>query len=376
MTAPPPPPRPARRRSRALGLAVAAGGLVLALAAAELLVRAAGVAPEVSPVRRGRIQLSDNPRLVFEPVPGMVVEDAGLWEAWEGSANSLGYRSPERPAAKPAGVFRIVVLGDSIAEGLGVDDVADTFPARLERRLRAEGRPVEVLNFAVTGYNTAQEVETLAARALSFEPDLVLLAYCLNDRRPPDPRIVAALSQEAARPGAVAPAAVAGIQRTLLASALYRLAWLRFATPPEVEMPAGVDPEAPPPRPDQIAERYEDGVPVAGPAAVEAAFARLAGIARREAAAGRPFAVAVVVFPYLRQLFRAPYADHHAHVSGLAARHGFAYLDLGDSFRACARASNQPLALDRYHPTAAGHACAAEAIGGWLVAEGLVPSGR
>jgi lysophospholipase L1-like esterase len=360
------------RRSRAVGLAVAAGGLALALAAAEIAVRAAGVAPEVSPVRRGRIQLSANPRLVFEPVPGMVVEEAGLWEAWAGSANRLGYRSPERPAAKPAGAFRVVVLGDSIAEGLGVDEVADTFPARLERRLRAAGRPVEVLNFAVTGYNTAQEVETLAARALTFEPDLVLLAYCLNDRRPPDPRLVAALSEEATRPGAVAPSAVSGVRRALLASALYRLAWLRLATPPEVEMLPGVDPEAPPPRPDQIAERYEGGVPVAGPAAVEAAFARLAGLAEREAAAGRGFAVAVVVFPYLRQLFRAPYADHHAHVRALAERHGFAHLDLGAAFRACARASDEPLALDRYHPTAAGHACAAEAIAGFVVERGLV----
>lgn len=375
MTAAPPPPRPTRRSSRAVGLAVAAGGLLLALAAAELLVRAAGVAPEISPVRRGRIQLSDNPRLVFEPVPGMVVEEAGLWEGYAGRANRLGYRSPERPAAKPPGTYRIVVLGDSIAEGLGVDDVEDTFPARLERRLRDEGRPVEVLNFAVTGYNTAQEVETLAARALAFEPDLVLLAYCLNDRRPPDPRLVAALVEAAARPGAVAPSAVAGIQRTLLASALYRLVWLRFATPPEVELPAGVDPEAPPPRPDQIAERYEDGVPVAGPAAVEAAFARLAGIAEREAAAGRPFAVAVVVFPYLKQLFRDPYADHHAHVRSLAERHRFAHLDLGDAFRACQGASDEPLALDRYHPTAAGHACAAEAIAGFVATEGLVPRG-
>lgn len=359
---------------RAVGLAVAAGGLLLALAAAELVVRIAGVAPEISPVRRGRIQLSDNPRLVFEPVPGMVVEEAGLWEAYAGRANRLGYRSPERPAAKPPGTFRIVVLGDSIAEGLGVDAIEETFPAQLERRLREAGHPVEVLNFAVTGYNTAQEVETLAARALAFEPDLVLLAYCLNDRRPPDPRLIAALSEEAARPGAVAPSAAAGLRRALLTSALYRLAWLRLATPPEVEMPAGVDPEAPPPRPDQVIDRYEDGEPVAGPAAVEAAFARLAAIAEGEAVAGRGFDVAVVVFPYLRELFRAPFADHHAHVRRLAARHGFDHLDLGDAFRTCARASEVPLALDRYHPTAAGHACAAAAIEGFLVERGLVPA--
>jgi lysophospholipase L1-like esterase len=306
----------------------------------------------------------------------MVVAEAGLWDGYAGAANRLGYRDRDWPVTKPAGTFRVVVLGDSIAEGMGVDDVADTFPARLERDLRAAGRPVEVLSFAVTGYNTAQEVETLAARALAFRPDLVLLAYCLNDRRPPDPRLVAALREEAAREGAVAPAALSGLRRTLLASALFRLAWLRLATPPEVELPAGADPEAPPPRPDQVPERFADGVPVAGPAAVEAAFARLAAIAEREAAAGRGFDVAVVVFPYLKQLLRAPYADHHAHVAALSARHGFAHLDLGPAFRACRRAGAGPLAVDRYHPTAQGHACAAEAIGGWLVREGLVPGLR
>ncbi|HEX2163590.1 MAG TPA: SGNH/GDSL hydrolase family protein, partial [Thermoanaerobaculia bacterium] len=361
------------RRSRRAALLVALASLALALAAAELLVRAAGVAPEVSPVRRGRIQLSANPRLVFEPVPALEVAEAGLWDGWSGAANRLGYRDRDRPVDKPAGAFRVVVLGDSIAEGLGADDSAAIFPALLEGHLAAAGRPVEVLNFAVTGYNTAQEVETLAARALAFSPDLVLLAYCLNDRRPPDPRLVAALREEAAQPGAVAPAALGGAKRLLLRSALFRLAWLHVASPPEVELPPGIDPEAPPPRPHQIAARFEDGVPVAGPAAVEAAFARLAGIAESEAAAGRGFEVAVVVFPYFERLFRAPYADHHRHVAALATRHGFAYLDLGPAFRECQRESPEPVAYDRYHPTAAGHACAAEAIGGFLTNEGLVP---
>lgn len=362
----------ARQRSRAAGCLAAAAGLLLALAAAELVVRAARVAPEVSPVRRGRIQLSANPRLVFEPVPGMVVEEAGLWDGWAGAANRLGYRSPERPKAKPAGTFRIVVLGDSVAEGLGVDDDGAIFPARLERLLRAAGRPVEVLNFAVTGYNTAQEVETLAARALAFDPDLVVLAYCLNDRRPPDPRLVAALGEEAARRGAVAPEALSGLRRLLLNSALYRLAHLRLTSPPEVALPAGVDPEAPPPRPDQVADRWEDGEAIAGPAAVEAAFARLAAIRQRSAAAGDPFEIAVVVFPYLRRLERAPYPDHHAHVAALAEEHGFAHLDLGPAFRACQQATDEPLELDRYHPTAAGHRCAAAAVADWLDGERLV----
>jgi len=68
--------RPRRRRSPAGAGLAAAVGLLLALLAAEVVVRAAGVAPEISPVRRGRIQLSANPRLVFERLFGSF--DAGL----------------------------------------------------------------------------------------------------------------------------------------------------------------------------------------------------------------------------------------------------------------------------------------------------------
>ena len=372
------------RRPLATRALTALAGLVLGLAAAEGVVRLAGAAPEVSPVRRGRLQLSDNPRLVFEPVPGMVVEGApGLWEAWSGAANRLGYRDRDRPAAKPPGTFRIVVLGDSIAAGWGVERTADVFPALLERRLsqaRERGGPaVEVLNFGVAGYNTAQEVETLADRALAFAPDLVLLAYCLNDRREPDPRIVAALAEEAARPAAVRPSRLAsGLRRLALGSALYR--WLRFVVLADpVEVPGapgeGFDPDARPPDPDEVGDRSAGGVPVAGPSAVEAAFDRLAELSREADGGGRRFAVALVVFPHLRDVFRDRYADHHEHVAGLAARHGFTTIDLRAAFRACAAAADEPIALDRYHPTARGHRCAAEAITGRLLAEGLAARG-
>jgi hypothetical protein len=40
---------------------------------------------------------------------------------------------------------------------------------------------VEVLNFGVPGYNLDQEIETLRSRVLRFDPDVVVLAFCLND---------------------------------------------------------------------------------------------------------------------------------------------------------------------------------------------------
>ena len=50
-----------------------------------------------------------------------------------------------------------------------------------------QGRLIEsrttntILNFAVPGYNTAQELAVLEDRALGFDPDVVLLLMCGND---------------------------------------------------------------------------------------------------------------------------------------------------------------------------------------------------
>ena len=46
------------------------------------------------------------------------------------------------------------------------------------------GPPVSVINLAVSGYNTHQELEMLRTRGLGFEPDLVVLGYDHNDPTP------------------------------------------------------------------------------------------------------------------------------------------------------------------------------------------------
>ncbi len=87
--------------------------------------------------------------------------------------NSHGLRGPEVSLAKPAGVFRIAVLGDSYVEALQVEEEA-TFCRQLESRLRK----VEVLNFGVSGFGTAQEYLTYIHYVRPFRPDLVLLVMC------------------------------------------------------------------------------------------------------------------------------------------------------------------------------------------------------
>lgn len=97
--------------------------------------------------------------------------------------NSHGFRDREFPVAKPPGTFRIVVLGDSIVWGHRLP-LEDTFAKQLEGLLNARPGPgptYEVLNFGVSGYSARQEVGIFRARAAAFQPDLVIVGFCVND---------------------------------------------------------------------------------------------------------------------------------------------------------------------------------------------------
>src|SRR5262245_29171607 len=61
------------------------------------------------------------------------------------ATNALGFREPRLPSPKPAGVTRIVALGDSFTQGYGVAE-DEAYPHALEARLAARGRRIEVLN--------------------------------------------------------------------------------------------------------------------------------------------------------------------------------------------------------------------------------------
>jgi hypothetical protein len=81
---------------------------------------------------------------------------------------------------KPAGVKRIVSLGDSFTIGYEVN-AEDTFSSVLERELGAKGLSVEVLNCGVSGYSTAEEYLYLERELWKYHPDLVLVSYFPND---------------------------------------------------------------------------------------------------------------------------------------------------------------------------------------------------
>jgi lysophospholipase L1-like esterase len=96
--------------------------------------------------------------------------------------NSRGYRDRERTLAKPRGTRRVLCLGDSFAWGSGVH-FDDALPQRLERGLNEPrgGSVWEVVNLARPGMNTVDEAPQLVNEGLAYDPDIVVLAYCLND---------------------------------------------------------------------------------------------------------------------------------------------------------------------------------------------------
>src|SRR5438093_13114132 len=94
--------------------------------------------------------------------------------------NSVGFRDREHAIAKPSGVRRIVLLGDSFLEAIQVP-FEQSVSSVLERRLNERSRTTEVINFGVSGLGTAREYLTLRECGLRYKPDLVLLFFVGND---------------------------------------------------------------------------------------------------------------------------------------------------------------------------------------------------
>lgn len=113
------------------------------------------------------------------------------WFRREGDAyiriNSQGLRDREHALKKPDGTIRIAVLGDSYAEAFQVP-LEKTFWAIMGQLLEAcqvfGEKQVEVINFGVSGYGTAQEFLTLQHYVWDYSPDIIVLAFLTgNDIR-------------------------------------------------------------------------------------------------------------------------------------------------------------------------------------------------
>lgn len=136
----------------------------------------------------GALRIVGVDRPVFHRPDGtygmLLIPGAEGWWVNEGKAyvtiNDAGFRDVARSREKPSDTLRIAVVGDSFAEALQVP-LDQTFSSVLERELASctalARKKVEVLNFGVSGFDTAQEYLLLQQRVWTYSPDVVLLAF-------------------------------------------------------------------------------------------------------------------------------------------------------------------------------------------------------
>lgn len=93
--------------------------------------------------------------------------------------NTRGFRGPEIIVPKAKGVKRLLVIGDSIVEGHGVD-FTKTFSLLLNEHVRSSGW--EVINVGVQGASPIYFAAN-AERYLALQPDAVLIMTFENDIR-------------------------------------------------------------------------------------------------------------------------------------------------------------------------------------------------
>jgi lysophospholipase L1-like esterase len=358
------------RRDLALGGLLALAGLGAAAVAAELILRIRPL-PAVEARRRGPVRgeaarfYRHDSELGWAGRPGA----GGPLGGWEFESevvlNARGFRDAEVPATKPPATHRVVVLGDSITWGLGVDR-GERYPDLLAARLASHGLAVEVVNLGVNGYGTDQEYLLFRREGRRYCADLVVLGAYENDARENAAAVQGRYPKPYFRraPGgglvlenvpvpriegwdARAPAPPAGLR-----------AWLRrhlrlYAAGAFLREEARrrLVPTAPPARPADP------------PEAVELTAALIRGLADEVARAGARFAVVVL-----------PDLYYSAVTMSAATRAGVEpVLDLTPAFRERTRAGERLFyALDGAHWTPRAHAMAADGIAAFVARAGLL----
>jgi hypothetical protein len=91
--------------------------------------------------------------------------------------NSHGWRDRERSYDGTGGARRVVIIGDSMVFGHGVDD-GERFADLLEQRCDH----VEFINLGCCGFSADQYVRVLELEGFRYRPDVVILVLCMaND---------------------------------------------------------------------------------------------------------------------------------------------------------------------------------------------------
>ncbi len=159
---------------------------LFALFVLEILLRIIEPPPPPALELRGLHRVSPYPGVLYDLIPGTSrTIDYGEEGRVQYRINHLGFRGSEYTLKKPTRAFRILAMGDSVSFGVHIPDHA-RYTEQLENLLnehygKKTGFRFEVLNISVGGWNTHNERAWLMARALDFQPDLILWQFHMND---------------------------------------------------------------------------------------------------------------------------------------------------------------------------------------------------
>ncbi|MBN1587067.1 MAG: hypothetical protein JW937_06535 [Candidatus Omnitrophica bacterium] len=121
-------------------------------------------------------RFSQHHYLPFIPKPG--------YESGGNRHNALGFRGEEIAIPKPAGTYRVALLGGSTTYNTAVRDYQRSYPYVLQQILRTERPGLEVVNAGCDKYSTWESLLNLEFRVLDTEPDLVIVYHGINDVHP------------------------------------------------------------------------------------------------------------------------------------------------------------------------------------------------
>ncbi len=347
-------------------LRAGARGLLLVISLTLVLLLGESVArvfaPPTAPPRRVvRAGLEGLP--VIEGIDALAQKNVdGVHKGVRFSTNSHGFRGPDRAARAAPGVLRVVVSGDSVTMGWGVD-FSETYSEVMEQRLNARlgdpaSRPelveleaIEVINVGLAGINAAAAVGRVIAADELYAPDLAIYGFTVNDIEGPnyrntmDPEVARALNARY-RLHSSSP------------SHLLRAVWPNWVALTEWVSPTPGSPE------QALHENYFDN-----PQAwrdFDAALSRFAAHTRARGICGHVF-----IHAKLTQFgpFH-PYRPYYARVAAAARAHGLSVSESLDRFPAYG-AEQFWVHLYDPHPNVRGHRIYAEALGDAIL--GLPP---
>lgn len=319
--------------------------LLLTFIAVECAIRAIqslGYLPEFN---KKTIDKSDTPnkrfnaKLVRSSNPILFME----FDRKDPNINSAGFRGADFPTQKTSGVTRIAILGDSVAYGYSVP-LEQTFARLIEKQLNADGYPVEVLNFSVNGYSTVAELELYTTRVREYQPDIVLLAYVLND---PIPAAFVVKSVGSAQKQAFSFQQLAKYSQL---GAWTVLQWKNIMQKIDQK--------------NNYHDIYKN--PDLWHATTQA-LDKLKALTQQDGAK-----LAVAVFPLLLDFNNYPMQDIHQQIDDVLQKDKITYIDLLKDFSTQHYMALRPHPNDDTHPNAVGHAIAAKRITSMIETE-LLP---